>query len=74
MVFFKDQVLNVVIPNFIELTVAESEHGIKGDTSKSGNKPAKLETGATIMVPLFINPGDKIKVDTRNGTYVERAY
>lgn len=72
--FYKDQVLNVVIPNFIELTVAESEPGIKGDTSKSGNKPAKLETGATIMVPLFINPGDKIKVDTRNGTYVERAY
>ena len=72
--FYKDQVLNVVIPNFIELTVAESEPGIKGDTSKSGNKPAKLETGAAIMVPLFINPGDKIKVDTRNGTYVERAY
>ncbi len=72
--FYKDQVLNVVIPNFIELTVAESEPGIKGDTSKSGNKPAKLETGATILVPLFINPGDKIKVDTRNGTYVERAY
>ena len=72
--FYKDRVLNVVIPNFIELTVAESEPGIKGDTSKSGNKPAKLETGATILVPLFINPGDKIKVDTRSGTYVERAY
>jgi len=71
--FYKDRVLNVVIPNFIELTVAESEPGIKGDTSKSGNKPAKLETGATILVPLFINPGDKIKVDTRSGTYVERA-
>ena len=72
--FYKDKILNVVIPNFIELVVTETEPGIKGDTAKGGNKPAKVETGATILVPLFINIGDKLKVDTRTGTYVERAY
>ena len=72
--FYKDKVLNVVIPNFIEVVVTESEPGIKGDTAKGGNKPAKVETGATVLVPLFINVGDKIKVDTRSGAYVERAY
>ena len=72
--FYKDKVLNVVIPNFIEVVVTESEPGIKGDTAKGGNKPAKVETGATGLVPLFINVGDKIKVDTRSGAYVERAY
>ena len=72
--FYKDKILNVVIPNFIELVVTETEPGIKGDTAKGGNKPAKVETGATILVPLFINIGDKLKIDTRTGTYVERAY
>lgn len=72
--FYKDKILNVVIPNFIEVIVTESEPGIKGDTAKGGNKPAKVETGATVLVPLFINVGDKIKVDTRSGAYVERAY
>jgi len=62
-----------VMPNFIELTIIESEPGIKGDTAKGGNKPAKVETGATILVPLFINIGDKIKVDTRTAGYVERV-
>lgn len=71
--FYKDKILNVVIPNFIEVIVTESEPGIKGDTAKGGNKPAKVETGATVLVPLFINVGDKIKVDTRSGAYVERA-
>ena len=71
--FYKDQILNVVIPNFIEVVIAETEPGIKGDTAKSGNKPAKIETGATVLVPLFINIGDKIKVDTRTGAYVERV-
>jgi elongation factor P len=72
--YYKDKILNVVIPNFIEVVVIESEPGIKGDTAKGGNKPAKVETGATVLVPLFINVGDKIKVDTRSGAYVERAY
>jgi len=72
--FYKEQVLNVLMPNFIELLVTETEPGVRGDTAKSGSKSAKVETGATIQVPLFINVGDKIKVDTRSASYVERAY
>ena len=71
--FFKGQTLSITLPNFIEFNILESEPGIKGDSSKSGTKPAKVDTGAIIQVPLFINVGDKIKVDTRTGgTYVER--
>jgi len=73
-VFYKNEIINIVVPTFIELTITETEPGIRGDTSKSGNKPAKVETGAAVLVPLFINVGDKIKVDTRTGEYVERAY
>jgi elongation factor P len=72
--FYKGQTLNIALPNFIEFTIRHTEPGIKGDTAKSGTKPAEIETGATIQVPLFINSGDRIKVDTRTGTYVERAY
>ena len=61
------------MPNFIEVSIVHSEPGIKGDTAKAGMKPAEIETGATIQVPLFINAGDKIKVDTRTGSYVERV-
>ncbi len=71
--FYKDEVLNVNLPNFIEFTVIHTELGIKGDTAKSGTKPAKIDTGATVQVPLFINIGDKIKIDTRSGEYVERV-
>ncbi|MDD5130688.1 MAG: elongation factor P [Candidatus Omnitrophica bacterium] len=71
--FYKGETLYVNLPNFIEFTIAETEPGFKGDSSKSGNKPATVDTGAVIQVPLFINVGDKIKVDTRTGgTYVER--
>jgi elongation factor P len=71
--FFKGENLSVTLPNFIEFNIIETEPGIKGDSSKSGTKPAKIDTGSTIQVPLFINIGDKIKVDTRTGgTYVER--
>ncbi|MDP2928116.1 MAG: elongation factor P [Candidatus Omnitrophota bacterium] len=71
--FFKGATLYVNLPNFIEFTIVETEPGFKGDSSKSGNKPATVDTGAIIQVPLFINVGDKIKVDTRTGgTYVER--
>lgn len=70
--YYKDQILNVNLPNFIVVKVTHTEPGIKGDTAKSGTKPAEIETGATIQVPLFINEGDSIKVDTRSGTYVER--
>jgi len=65
--------LAVNLPNFIEFNIIETEPGFKGDSSKSGNKPAKVDTGAIIQVPLFINVGDRIKVDTRTGgTYAER--
>jgi elongation factor P len=71
--FFKGDTLSIALPNFIEFNIVETEPGFKGDSSKSGNKPAIVDTGATILVPLFINVGDKIKVDTRTGgTYVER--
>lgn len=71
--FYKNDTLNVNLPNFIELKITNTEPGIKGDTAKSGTKPAEIETGATILVPLFIDVGDVIKVDTRTGSYVERA-
>lgn len=71
--YYKDGLLNVNLPNFIHARIAHTEPGIKGDTAKSGTKPAEIETGATIQVPLFINEGDTIKVDTRTGSYVERV-
>ena len=70
---YKGVPFSVEPPNFVELVVAETEPGIQGDTSKAGNKPAKLETGFNIQVPLFINQGEKIRVDTRTGTYMERV-
>ncbi len=66
--------VSIELPNFVELEVVETEPGIKGDTVQGGSKPAKLETGAIIQVPLFINVGDVIKVDTRTGEYIERVY
>ena len=71
---YKNDILNINLPNFIEFEIIHTEPGIKGDTAKSGTKPAKIETGANVQVPLFINLGDRIKVDTRTGEYVERAY
>lgn len=65
--------VGVVLPTFVELRVAETEPGLRGDTASGGSKPATLETGAVIQVPLFINIGDLLRVDTRTGTYVERA-
>ncbi|MBI4972746.1 MAG: elongation factor P [Candidatus Omnitrophica bacterium] len=72
--FYEGEALAINLPNFIEFTIKHTEPGIKGDTAKSGTKSAEIETGATIQVPLFINTGDKIKVDTRTGIYVERVY
>jgi elongation factor P len=71
--FYKSDFLNVVLPFFIQYRITHTEPGIKGDTAKSGTKPATVESGATIQVPLFINEGDIIKVDTRIGQYVERV-
>ena len=65
--------LTVEVPTFVELAVAETDPGVRGDTASGGSKPATLETGAVIQVPLFINVGDRLRVDTRTGTYIERA-
>lgn len=71
--FFNEQPIGVELPLFVELTITETEPGVKGDTASKVTKPATLETGAVIPVPIFLNPGDRIKVDTRNGAYVERT-
>lgn len=65
--------LTVSAPNFVSLKVIETDPGVKGDTVSGGNKPAKLETGAVIKVPLFVDVGDLLKVDTRTGEYVSRV-
>ncbi|MFH0762283.1 MAG: elongation factor P [Candidatus Omnitrophota bacterium] len=70
--FYGKQTLSVSLPNFIEFKITYTEPGIRGDTAKGGGKPAEIEGGATIQVPLFINTGDTIKIDTRTGGYVER--
>ena len=70
---YQDELIGVELPITIELTVTEAGPGFKGDTATAGTKPATLETGITIQVPLFINEGDVIKVDTRNGSYLERV-
>lgn len=67
------QPLQVTPPNFVELVITETDPGIRGDTATGGTKPAKLETGAVVKVPLFIEEGTKIKVDTRTGAYVSRV-
>lgn len=71
--FYNHELVNVVLPNSIVFKVLETEPGVKGDTAKSTLKPAKLEAGAIISVPLFVNAGDYIKVDTREGKYLERV-
>ncbi len=73
LLYFKGSLLNLKLPTFVELQVAESPPGLKGDTAQGGTKQATLETGLSIQVPLFIQPGQKIKVDTRTGDYIERA-
>lgn len=68
-----ETILSVELPQFVIMEVTYSEPGLRGDTATNTLKQAKIETGSTIMVPLFINAGDKIKIDTRNRTYIERA-
>jgi elongation factor P len=70
---YKGQVFGVEIPTFVELEVTKTEPGVKGNTATNTLKPATLETGAEIRVPLFINEGDKIRIDTRTGEYMERV-
>ena len=69
----EDRVINVELKPFVELEITYTEPGIKGDTATNTLKPAKVETGADVRVPLFINIGDKVKIDTRTGDYMERV-
>ena len=70
---YKDKLVGVEIPITVELKVTETGPSFKGDTATAGTKPATLETGVTIQVPMFINEGDTVKVDTRTGSYLERV-
>lgn len=70
---YRGEVVGIEMPITVELEVAETEPGFKGDTATGGSKPARLETGFALQVPLFINQGDVIKIDTRTGTYLERS-
>lgn len=72
-VTYEDEPIGVELPTSVELTVVETEPWVKGDTAQGGTKPAKLETGLVINVPLFVNTGDKVKVDTRTGAYLTRV-
>lgn len=71
--FYNGQIISIDLPTFVELKVTHTEPGVRGDTATMAFKPAEVETGATIQVPLFIEKGDIIKVDTRTGTYIERV-
>jgi elongation factor P len=68
-----DRVISVELPYFVTLQVVETDPGVRGDTATGGTKPAKLETGAVVQVPLFLNEGDVIRVDRREDKYIERA-
>jgi elongation factor P len=70
---FEEELLGVELPHTMELTVTTTDPGLRGDTATGGSKPATLETGAVVSVPLFINEGDVIRVDTRSGQYLERV-
>lgn len=71
--FFQGTIIGVELPVAVELTVVETDPGIRGDTATGGTKPAKMESGCVVRVPLFINIGDVLRIDTRTGDYLERA-
>ena len=71
--YFKGQPINVDVPMFVELAIARTDPGVRGDTASGGSKPATLETGAVVKVPFYLNEGDIVKVDTRTGTFIERV-
>jgi len=73
LLMYNGDILGVELPNFVILEVTETEPGVKGDTAAGGSKPAKLETGLVVQVPFFIDVGDKLKIDTRSGEYLERV-
>jgi elongation factor P len=70
---YGDEIVDVDLPASVELTISDTEPGLQGDRVSGARKPATLETGLIVQVPLFVNPGDKIKVDTRSGEYLTRA-
>jgi len=72
-IMFQGETLGVELPNTVELTVTETEPGIKGDTASGGSKPATLETGVVVQVPFFVNVGDRLIINTTDGSYVSRA-
>ncbi len=71
--YHKGLPINIEVPMFVELAIARTDPGVKGDTASGGSKPATLETGATVKVPLYMNEGDVVKIDTRTGTFIERV-
>ncbi|MBW2388689.1 MAG: elongation factor P, partial [Deltaproteobacteria bacterium] len=71
--FWKGNPVNIELPSFVEVVITQSDPGVKGDTSSGATKPATLETGAVIQVPLFLKEGEKVRVDTRTGEYCERV-
>jgi elongation factor P len=70
---YGDEAISVELPAAVVLEIVETDPGFKGDTAQGGTKPARMETGVSVNVPLFLNTGDKVKVDTRSGAYLERA-
>lgn len=70
---YQEQIMGIEMPNFVELEVVDTEPGVKGDTATGATKAARLETGASVQVPLFINTGERLRIDTRTGEYMERA-
>jgi elongation factor P len=73
LVQWKDQLINMELPQTMEFKITQSDPGVRGDTAQGGSKPATLETGAVVTVPLFVNEGETIRVDTRSGQYIERV-
>lgn len=69
----EDQPVSIEIPNTVELTISQTDPGLKGDTAAGGTKPATLQTGKVVQVPLFLGEGERIRIDTRTGQYIERA-
>ncbi len=71
--YYKNRPINIDVPMFVELAIAKTEPGVRGDTASGGSKPATLETGAVVKVPFYLNEGDIVKIDTRTGTFIERV-
>lgn len=73
LITWKERLLNMELPQIMEFTITETDPGLRGDTAQGGSKPATLESGAVVIVPLFVNQGEVVRVDTRSGQYIERA-